>query len=76
MPSPVMPCCDYSTTKTSRCTSTVAQVKALTGHTVQFINVSLDKADVLRVGENALAIHCRQSGGGQGIDVGVVELKH
>jgi len=50
-------------------------VKTLQGYTVQFINVKMDKADLLRVGENPLAVHCHQSAGGQGIDVGLVAIK-
>ena len=51
------------------------QVKALTGHTVQFINVKMGEGDVLRVGVNTLAVHCRQTAGGQGVDVGLVVIK-
>jgi len=50
-------------------------VKSLSGYTVQFVNVSMDKTDVLREGKNTIAVHCHQSGGGQGIDVGLVERK-
>jgi len=50
-------------------------VKSLNGYTVQFVNVSIDEPDVLREGRNTIAVHCHQSGGGQGIDVGLVEIK-
>jgi hypothetical protein len=51
-------------------------VKSLHGYTVQFINVNLDEEGVLREGRNTIAVHCQQTSGGQGIDVGLVEIRN
>jgi len=51
-------------------------VKKLAGYVTEVINVPMDKADgVLREGKNTLAVHCRQTTGGQGIDVGIVVIE-
>lgn len=46
------------------------------GYTVDYVPLPLSKqgADALVEGENVLAVHCKQTGGGQYIDVGLVEL--
>ena len=55
------------------------QVAAVEGYTQEYVRVPIQKpAQVLKAGENVLAIHCRQTRGGQGIDavlVGVEEVE-
>ena len=48
-------------------------IAKLTGYTNSYINISLDAAALkdLRKGENTLAIHCKQTSGGQYIDAGL-----
>jgi hypothetical protein len=48
----------------------------LTGHTGSYtlVPVSLQAQKALKKGTNVLAIHCRQTAGGQSIDAGLVEL--
>jgi len=48
-----------------------------TGYTTQYIEVPLDEAarKHLRSGKNTLAVHCHQTGGGQYIDVGLVDVQ-
>lgn len=40
-----------------------------------YLPLSKDAAKLLRIGENTIAIHCRQTRGGQYIDVGLVDVK-
>jgi hypothetical protein len=51
----------------------VASVK---GYTVNYVPVPFDKAarGTLQKGRNTLAVHCHQTGGGQYVDVGLVDL--
>ncbi len=51
----------------------IAQV---TGYTTQYVEVPLDEAarKTLKAGKNTLAVHCHQTGGGQYIDLGIVDL--
>ncbi|WP_153558329.1 glycoside hydrolase family 2 protein [Roseimaritima sediminicola] len=51
------------------------RVANLKGFTTEYIVVPLEDADraALRRGENLLAVHCRQTGGGQFIDVHLVD---
>ena len=52
------------------------KIATLNGYTSSYENIALDaKARAaMRQGTNVLAIHCRQTGGGQGIDAGFVRL--
>jgi hypothetical protein len=51
-------------------------VRRLRGFTTSYRPVALgeDAREALRAGENVIAVHCRQTGGGQYIDVGLVEI--
>ncbi len=48
-----------------------------TGYTTQYIAAPLDEAahKLLKFGTNTLAVHCKQTGGGQYIDVGLVDVQ-
>ena len=52
-------------------------VAELTGHTTDYVAVYVgDKlAAALKAGKNVLAVHCRQTRGGQYIDVGISDVK-
>jgi beta-galactosidase len=54
------------------------QVAQLKGYTQDYEVVPLDEAgrEALRVGDNMLAVHCRQTSGGQFIDVHVVDAEN
>ena len=47
------------------------------GHTGSYdeLTISPEARATLKPGKNAIAIHCRQTGGGQSIDAGLIELK-
>ncbi|MCO6459014.1 MAG: glycoside hydrolase family 2 [Pirellulaceae bacterium] len=47
---------------------------AVSGYVTEYVDLELDEqgAGLLREGDNTLAIHCRQTGGGQYIDAGLV----
>jgi len=49
----------------------------VSGFTTEYVEVPLTPAGraALRAGRNVIAVHCRQTGGGQYIDVGLVEVK-
>ncbi|MHC5023504.1 MAG: glycoside hydrolase family 2 protein [Planctomycetota bacterium] len=49
-------------------------VAALSGYTTDYQPVPLREATVLIRGRNVMAIHCRQTGGGQYIDAGLIEV--
>jgi hypothetical protein len=49
----------------------------VTGFTTEYVEVPLTAAGrkALKKGANVIAVHCHQTGGGQYIDVGLVEVK-
>ena len=53
------------------------RIAELEGYTTSYVLVPLgEEAErALRAGETVLAVHCRQTGGGQYIDVGLVEVE-
>jgi len=48
----------------------------LEGYTTSYVQIELDEKalQALKVGTNCIAVHCRQTSGGQYIDVGLVEV--
>jgi len=48
----------------------------LEGFTTNYVQAAIDKKarESLKVGSNCLAVHCHQTGGGQYIDVGIVDI--
>jgi hypothetical protein len=52
-------------------------VKTLKGYTTSYIQTELDAKAMkaLKVGTNCIAIHCKQTGGGQYIDAGLASVK-
>ncbi len=50
------------------------RIASLKGHTIDYLTVpTRDAQKLLRQGRNVLAVHCRQTRGGQYIDVGLAE---
>jgi hypothetical protein len=47
------------------------------GFVTDYVDIALDPAslDALRTGENVVAVHCGQTGGGQNIDVGLMLMR-
>ncbi len=52
-----------------------SKVADLEGYTTEYkvVEISAEKRSALRVGRNVMAVHCRQKGGGQFIDVHLVD---
>ncbi|MCL5281234.1 MAG: DUF4965 domain-containing protein [Planctomycetes bacterium] len=53
------------------------QAASATGYTTQYepLPINADARAALKAGENLIAIHCHQTGGGQYIDAGLVQVK-
>jgi hypothetical protein len=51
-------------------------VTRLEGYTTSYVRVALDEQGraALKEGSNCLAVHCHQTGGGQYIDLGIVDV--
>ncbi len=49
-------------------------IAELAGYTTHYVLAPLKDPRILRQGTNLIAVHCHQTGGGQGIDVGIVEI--
>jgi beta-galactosidase len=51
-------------------------VATVAGFTTEYVTVPLNKKgrSALKAGQNTIAVHCKQTGGGQYIDVGIVDL--
>ncbi len=47
------------------------EVARLTGYATSYFNLAVASKGLLNVGSNTIAIHCRQTGGGQYIDAGL-----
>ena len=52
------------------------QVATFQGYVTEYIQHELDEkaAQAIQDGENVIAVHCKQTGGGQYIDVGIVNV--
>jgi len=52
-------------------------VASLKGYTTGYVQVELDAdaSKALRTGRNCIAVHCKQTGGGQYIDLGITDVK-
>lgn len=50
------------------------QAAAIKGYVTNYVLVPLTEPGALRVGENIIAVHCHQTRGGQGVDVGIVDV--
>ena len=52
-------------------------IKELGGHTTNYTEIQLDKGatNALQTGRNVVSVHCRQTGGGQFIDLGLRQPK-
>ena len=50
------------------------QAASAGGYTTGYTLLPLSDPAALKPGKNVLAVHCHQTGGGQGIDVGIVEI--
>ena len=48
---------------------------AAEGYTTGYMFVPLSDAAALKPGNNVIAVHCKQTTGGQGIDVGIVDVR-
>jgi len=51
------------------------RVAWLPGYTTNYVLAPISDVSVLKPGRNVLAVRCHQTEGGQGIDVGIVEVK-
>ncbi|MGD8453496.1 MAG: glycoside hydrolase family 2 TIM barrel-domain containing protein [Phycisphaerae bacterium] len=46
---------------------------AVTGYTTSYIMIPLEEPGALRQGRNVFAVHCHNTHGGQGVDVGLID---
>ena len=46
----------------------------VSGYVTDYITIPARSAAIMQVGTNTIAVHCKQTGGGQSIDVGIVTL--
>ena len=59
-------------------TASTEQLKPVDGHLLPLSTSEFEMDDaegLLNAGSNSLALHCHQSEGGQGVDVGLIKLK-
>jgi len=51
-------------------------VATVSGYTTDYVTIPIPPAirTALKAGKNTIAVHCKQTGGGQYIDVGIVNL--
>jgi hypothetical protein len=50
-------------------------VVSLTGYATHYVLVPMRETAALKTGRNVIAVHCHQTEGGQGIDVGIVDVR-
>jgi hypothetical protein len=51
------------------------KVAAAGGYVTNYVFIPLTEPAALKPGANVIAVHCKQTGGGQGIDVGIVDVQ-
>ena len=50
-------------------------VASATGYTTGYVLIPVTDPGVFQAGKNLIAVHCHQTSGGQGIDVGIVDVR-
>jgi hypothetical protein len=51
------------------------KVAAAANYTTSYVLLPLSETGAIKSGGNVIAVHCKQTGGGQGIDVGIVDVQ-